>query len=149
MQLMRSHVWCGGWNKKLWILAIGQGRFLLGMACNVAEGIGEKAPIYLYNILGFVLLWLVVVILSIHPSSSVPSSVHPSSRKKKMMEREEDDDSWRVWSHSAARPHTKLGQCDFRKIYPNVWRRYCFYGAVYPPGPLAYEQSKDAQRFGT
>jgi hypothetical protein len=53
--------------------------------------------VYLYNILGFV---RVVVILSIHlschPSSSVSSSVHPSSssRKKKMMEREEDDDSW-------------------------------------------------------
>jgi uncharacterized membrane protein YcgQ (UPF0703/DUF1980 family) len=57
--------------------------------------------IYLYNILGFVRLWFVVVVLSIHPSrhlsSSVLSSVHPSSssRKKKMMEREDDDDSWR------------------------------------------------------
>jgi len=42
----------------------------------------------------------------------------------------------------AARPHTKLGQRDFRKIYPNVWRRDCFYGAVYPPGPPTYDQSK-------
>jgi hypothetical protein len=32
--------------------------------------------IYLYNILGFVLLWLVVVVLSIHPSRR--PSRHPS-----------------------------------------------------------------------
>jgi hypothetical protein len=50
---------------------------------------------------------------------------------------------------AAARPHTKLGQRDFRKIYPNVWQRDYFYGVIYPPGPPAYEQSKDAQRFGT
>jgi len=50
---------------------------------------------------------------------------------------------------TTTRPHTKLGQRDFRKIYPNVWRRDCFYGAVYPPGPPTYEQNKDAQRFGT
>jgi hypothetical protein len=31
-----------------------------------------------------------------------------------------------AWSHSAACPHTKLGQRDFRKIYPNVGRRDCF-----------------------
>jgi hypothetical protein len=50
---------------------------------------------------------------------------------------------------TTAHPHTKLGQRDFRKIYPNVWQRDYFYGAVYPPGPPAYEQSKDAQRFET
>jgi len=41
---------------------------------------------------------------------------------------------------AVARPHTKLGQRDFRKIYPNVWRRDCFYGVVYPPGPLGKVQ---------
>jgi hypothetical protein len=43
---------------------------------------------------------------------------------------------------AAARLHTKLGQRDFRKIYPNVWRRYYFYGAVYPPGPQPMNKSK-------
>jgi hypothetical protein len=41
-----------------------------------------------------------------------------------------------------ARPHTKLSQRDFCKIYPNVWRRYCFYGAVYPPGPQPMNKAK-------
>jgi hypothetical protein len=30
---------------------------------------------------------------------------------------------------TTARLHTKLGQLDFLKIYPNLSRRYCFYGA--------------------
>jgi hypothetical protein len=41
---------------------------------------------------------------------------------------------------TTAHPHTKLTQHDFRKIYPKVWRRNCFYGAVYPPGPLGKAQ---------
>jgi hypothetical protein len=43
---------------------------------------------------------------------------------------------------AAARPHTKLGQRDFRKIYPNVWRRDCFYGTVYPPKPQPMNKAK-------
>jgi hypothetical protein len=43
---------------------------------------------------------------------------------------------------AAAHSHTKLGQHDLRKIYPNVWRRDCFYGAVYPPGPQPMNKAK-------
>jgi len=49
-----------------------------------------------------VVVLVVVVVFSIHPSVICP--VHPSSssRKKKMMEREEDDGSWQ-WQQISGR----------------------------------------------
>jgi hypothetical protein len=55
--------------------------------------------IYLYNILGFVRLRWCPVVLSIHSSCHLSSSVHPSfsSRKKKMMEEEEEEEEEDEW----------------------------------------------------
>jgi hypothetical protein len=78
----------------------------------VSEGHGYPL-VYLYNRLGFVLggSSFPSIHLSRGPSIQVP---HP---KRRWNERR------RTTHAAAARPHTKLGQRDFRKIYPNVWRR--------------------------